>query len=75
MFVKGHVRGYVSGVIDAEVDGVLHGRVHAAIATGGIVDVAVSENKGVRIEFWGDEVDSIRYFNIVSQRSTENIGT
>ena len=40
MFVKGHVRGYVQGIIDAEVDGVLHGRVHAAIATGGIVDVA-----------------------------------
>jgi len=38
---------------------------------GGIVDVAVSENKGVRIEFWGDEVDSIRYFNISDQRSTE----
>lgn len=28
---------------------------------------------GVRIEFWGDEIDSIRYFNIVSQRSTESI--
>jgi len=38
---------------------------------GGIVDIAVSENKGVRIEFWGDEVDSIRYFNISDQRSTE----
>ena len=38
---------------------------------GGIVDIAVSENKGVRLEFWGDEVDSIRYFNISDQRSTE----
>jgi len=38
---------------------------------GGIVDIAISENKGVRIEFWGDEVDSIRYFNISDQRSTE----
>ena len=38
---------------------------------GGIVDIALSENKGVRIEFWGDEVDSIRYFNISDQRSTE----
>ena len=28
---------------------------------------------GVRIELWGDEIDSIRYFNIVSQRSTESI--
>ena len=38
---------------------------------GGIVDVAISENKGARIELWGDEVDSIREFNMSSQRSTE----
>ncbi len=38
---------------------------------GGIVDVGLSEKIGVRIEFWGDEVDSIRYFNIASQRSTQ----
>lgn len=38
---------------------------------GGIVDVGLSEKVGVRIEFWGDEVDSIRYFNIASQRSTQ----
>ena len=40
---------------------------------GGIVDVSITEKTGIRIEFWGDEVDSIRYFNIVSQRSTENV--
>lgn len=40
---------------------------------GGIVDISLSDNKAVRIEFWGDEIDSIRYFNIVNQRSTENI--
>ncbi len=40
---------------------------------GGIVDVGLSETIGVRIEFWGDEVDSIRYFKISSQRSTEMI--
>lgn len=40
---------------------------------GGIVDVGLSNNIGVRIEFWGDEVDSIRYFKIDSQRSTEMI--
>ena len=40
---------------------------------GGIVDISVTEKTGIRIEFWGDEVDSIRYFNIISQRSTENI--
>ena len=38
---------------------------------GGIVDIGVSENMGVRIEFWGDEVDSIRYFNYSSQRTVE----
>ena len=43
---------------------------------GGIIDIATSEKHGVRIEFWGDEVDSIRRFRIESQRSTtmlENI--
>ncbi len=38
---------------------------------GGIVDIGLTEKTGVRIEFWGDEVDSIRYFNISSQRTTE----
>ena len=38
---------------------------------GGICDIGLSEKTGVRIEFWGDEVDSIRYFNISSQRTTE----
>jgi transcription-repair coupling factor (superfamily II helicase) len=37
---------------------------------GGILDIALNESKGIRVEFWGDEVDSIRYFNISSQRST-----
>ena len=40
---------------------------------GGIIDVSVTDTTGVRIELWGDEVDSIRYFNIVSQRSTSQI--
>ena len=39
---------------------------------GGIVDVSINDKEGIRIEFWGDEIDSIRYFNIISQRSTEN---
>ena len=38
---------------------------------GGIVDIGLSEKMGVRIEFWGDDVDSIRYFSISSQRTTE----
>ena len=40
---------------------------------GGIIDIGLTEKQGIRIEFWGDEVDSIRYFNISSQRSTEMI--
>ena len=36
---------------------------------GGIVDISVDEKTGIRIEFWGDEVDSIRDFSITSQRS------
>ena len=38
---------------------------------GGILDIAVSEKIGVRIEFWGDEIDSIRNFDLATQRSTE----
>ena len=38
---------------------------------GGIADIGLNEKTGVRIEFWGDEVDSIRYFNISSQRTVE----
>ena len=40
---------------------------------GDILDVALTDNKGVRIEFWGEEIDSIRYFNISSQRSVEEL--
>ena len=40
---------------------------------GDIIDIAITNVKGVRIEFWGDEIDSIRYFNISSQRSTEEL--
>lgn len=36
---------------------------------GGIIDVSLDEKKGIRIELWGDDVDSIREFNISSQRS------
>ena len=40
---------------------------------GGIVDISLNEKIGIRIELWGDEVDSIRYFDITSQRSTEKV--
>ena len=38
---------------------------------GGIVDVSLDDKYGIRIEFWGDEIDSIRKFEILSQRSSE----
>ena len=40
---------------------------------GDIIDIAITNVKGVRIEFWGEEIDSIRYFNISSQRSIEEL--
>ena len=39
---------------------------------GDIVDISVNNKTGIRIEFWGDEVDSIREFNIETQRSIGN---
>lgn len=42
---------------------------------GGIIDISTSDTQGIRIELWGDEVDSIRTFNIISQRSVENLDT
>ena len=38
---------------------------------GGIIDVGVNDKDGVRIEFWGDDIDSIRMFKLSSQRSTD----
>ena len=40
---------------------------------GGIIDIAISSKKGIRVELWGDEIDSIREFDIESQRSTDKI--
>ena len=38
---------------------------------GGIIDISLTEEIGIRIEFWGDTIDSVRYFNINTQRSVE----
>lgn len=38
---------------------------------GGILDIGITKTQGYRIEFWGDEVDSIRSFSITSQRSNQ----
>lgn len=40
---------------------------------GDILDIGTESKKGIRIEFFGDEVDQIRNFEISSQRSTENL--
>ena len=41
---------------------------------GGIVDVfPATEEHAVRIEFWGDEVESLRYFAVMDQRSLESL--
>ena len=41
---------------------------------GGLIDVfPLAEEMPVRIELWGDEIDSIRMFDAKSQRSIENI--
>lgn len=41
---------------------------------GGIIDVFdLTEENPVRIELWGDEVDSIRSFDVLSQRSVEQL--
>lgn len=41
---------------------------------GGIIDVfPLAEEMPIRIELWGDEIDSIRTFDAESQRSVENI--
>ena len=40
---------------------------------GGIIDISLDKNTGVRIELWGDEVESIRLFNILTQRSDKEL--
>lgn len=41
---------------------------------GGILDIFdLTEENPYRVELWGDEVDSIRSFDVLSQRSIENL--
>ena len=41
---------------------------------GGILDVyPLNEELPIRIELWGDEIDSVRTFDVESQRSVENL--
>lgn len=41
---------------------------------GGIVDIfPVAADKPIRIEYWGDEIDTLTYFDVSTQRRTETI--
>ena len=40
---------------------------------GDIIDVSLDDKEGIRVELWGDEVDSIRKFNLASQRTIKMI--
>ena len=41
---------------------------------GGVIDIySVNNDNPVRIEFFGDEIDSIRFFDLNTQRTIENI--
>ncbi len=43
---------------------------------GGLVDMFTpNDDDPVRIEFFGDEIDSIRHFSVLTQRSTSQIGS
>ena len=40
---------------------------------GGILDISIKEEEGVRIEFWGDTVISLRTYSNISQKSLKEI--
>ncbi len=41
---------------------------------GGILDLFMPDEKApIRVEFWGDEVDTINYFDVLSQRRTDYV--
>ncbi|MBQ5566070.1 MAG: transcription-repair coupling factor, partial [Clostridia bacterium] len=41
---------------------------------GGILDLFMPDEKApIRIEFWGDEIDTINYFDVITQRRTDYI--
>ncbi len=43
---------------------------------GGIVDVYPADSEApIRVELWGDTVDTIAYFDLLSQRRTETVGS
>ena len=43
---------------------------------GDIIDIfPLTEDNPIRIELWGDDIESIRYFDIISQRSAKTLDT
>ncbi len=59
--------------INYERVSIIEGKGQFAIR-GGIIDIyPIQEDKPVRIELFGDEIDSMRTFNISDQRSVDNI--
>ena len=40
---------------------------------GGILDISIKEEEGVRIEFWGDTIVSLRTYSNISQKSLKEI--
>ena len=43
---------------------------------GGILDIYPPNSPSpVRIEFWGDEIDTVTYFDVISQRRTDDVGS
>lgn len=41
---------------------------------GGILDVFMPDEKApVRVEFWGDEIDTVNYFDVATQRRTDYV--
>ena len=84
-FIDGAVRFEKGDIIDAENiasklvnlgytrTGMVDAQGQFAIR-GGIIDIfSYTDEVPVRIELWDDEVDSIRYFDVESQRSVEKV--
>lgn len=66
---------FITKLIDLGYDRVGEVEVSGEFAVrGGIIDIyEVSNDDPIRVEFFGDIIESIRYFNIETKRSTETI--
>lgn len=66
---------FIEQLIEFDYDDELEVQTHGEFAKrGGIVDIFSPEyDYPVRLEFWGDEIDSIRRFDVETQRSVETV--